>query len=105
MAESVTVLKGVGVLLTTNRRWLGSSSRFLDLQDIHSVIINEVSSSKQLITLMTVSNSIGKSTALDRQSQGMHHDALGLRHSADSAMKMPTGCAQRSSVHSCGQLL
>lgn len=40
--ESLTVLKGVGVVLTTNRRCLSSSSTFLDMQDIHSVIINEV---------------------------------------------------------------
>jgi hypothetical protein len=41
-AESVVVLKGVGVLLVTQQRWGGSSSRFLDSQDIHSVFIHEV---------------------------------------------------------------
>jgi hypothetical protein len=47
-AESVIVLKGVGVLLVSRQRWGGSSSRFLDGQDIHSVFIHEVKQQQQL---------------------------------------------------------
>lgn len=49
IAESLTVLKGVGVLLTTSKRWLRTTSRLYDLQDIHSVIINEVSTPEVLM--------------------------------------------------------
>uniref|UniRef100_A0A383VVH0 Phosphatidylinositol N-acetylglucosaminyltransferase subunit H conserved domain-containing protein n=1 Tax=Tetradesmus obliquus TaxID=3088 RepID=A0A383VVH0_TETOB len=40
-SESLVVLRGVGVLLVSRQRWGGSSSRFLDGQDIHSVFVHE----------------------------------------------------------------
>jgi hypothetical protein len=46
-AESLIVLKGVGVLLVSRQRWGGSSSRFLDGQDIHSVFMHEVGREQQ----------------------------------------------------------
>eukprot|EP00879_Flechtneria_rotunda_P004648 GHRR01004907.1.p1 GENE.GHRR01004907.1~~GHRR01004907.1.p1 ORF type:complete len:146 (+),score=30.48 GHRR01004907.1:119-556(+) len=41
VSESIIVLRGVGVLLMSRRCWGGCCQTFLDLQDIHSVLINE----------------------------------------------------------------
>lgn len=43
ITESVIVLKGVGILLVTHLRCGRCSRTFLDIQEIHSAIITEVS--------------------------------------------------------------